>query len=775
MKFTDGYWLRMENVQASYATQAFTVDKIPHGMRIVAPERPIRSRADSLDIACLYIDIVSSTHNDISVSVTHYMGYDNGEPRFELETSPEEVNVEVNDVEAVMTAGDMTVRVQRDTCAITFEAEGKVLTGTNFRNIGYMRVDKTPAPLRMKPDYFVPDYAPYMLAELSVKPGETVYGFGERFTPFVKNGQTIDMWNEDGGTASDVSYKNIPFYMTSENYGVFVDHTGAVSFEANSEKVEYVGFSVPGEELRFHVMYGRTPADLMEVYTGLTGRPALPPAWSFGLWLSTCFKPKYDEETTNALIEGMQSREIPFRVFHFDCYWMRALHWCDFEWDPEVFDDVKGMIDRYHQKGLKLCCWINPYVAQNTEMFCVGMKEGYFLMRDDGKGVKQVDNWQPGMAIVDFTNPDACKWFASKVEGLLEVGIDSIKTDFGERIPIDVEYYGGQDPVSMHNYYSYLYNECVFRTIEKVRGEGEAVLFARSATAGSQKFPVHWGGDCSANYASMAETVHAGLSFAMSGFAFWSHDISGFESTATPDLYKRWLQFGIFSTHSRLHGSDTYRVPWLFDEEANDVCRTFSELKCRMMPYLFRMAAIAHEKGTPVMRPMPFAFPGDRACQYLDLQYMLGDSMLVAPIFNDRGEGEFYLPELASDHADETGLWYGFLDGEILRGGRWYKRTYDYFHLPVFIRENTLMAIGANNEKPDYDYTEGLTLRYYLPKAGNSAVCEIPNLKGETVLTVTASCDADGKVTVEKNQSLPAGVTLEVYRADGEVTTEKIS
>lgn len=793
MKFTDGYWLRKENVQASYAAQAFTVEEIPHGMRIAAPERPIRTRADSLDITVLYIDIISAAHNDIAVSITHYAGYDSKEPRFELNMAPgikagaddsgtaagldsatgcdivavpDKVSVSIDEKEAVMTAGDITVRVTRDPFAISYEAGGKVLTGSAFRNIGYMRVDKKPTKLRMDPHYFEQDYAPYMSSELSVKPGETIYGFGERFTPFVKNGQTVNIWNEDGGTASDISYKNIPFYMSSENYGVFVDHSGPVSFEVCSEKVEDVGVSVPGEQLRYHIMYGRTPAEVIEVYTALTGRPALPPAWSFGLWLSSCFKPSYDEETVSKMIDGMQERDIPFRVFHIDCYWMRAFHWCDFTWDPAVFADVRGMIDRYHNKGIKICCWINPYVAQDTDMFREGSKRGYFLMRADGRGVKQVDNWQPGLSVVDFTNPEACKWYAGKVQGLLDAGVDAIKTDFGERIPIDVTYHDGSDPMMMHNYYTFLYNKLVFTTLEKAKGKGNAVLFARSATAGSQRFPIHWGGDCEATYGSMTETIHAGLSFAMSGFSFWSHDISGFEKTATPDLYKRWAQFGLFSTHSRLHGSETYRVPWLFDEESVDVVRFFSRLKCTLMPYYYRMAEISHETGIPVMRPMPFAFPGDRACQYLDLQYMIGDSILVAPIVNDDSVGEFYLPDCGEGNKDRCCRWIGLIDGEVLEGGRWYKKKYDYMNLPVFVRENSLIAVGAHSDVPDYDYTDGTTLRLYLPKeTAAGCQCEIPDLTGRTVVKAYAVRNGS-KVTLHIDGSLK-NAQYEVYLEDG--------
>lgn len=760
MKFTEGYWLRSENVAPSYTTQGFKVEKIANGMRVLAPERPILSRADALDLTVLQLDFVSAGHNDIAVTVTHYKGYDTKEPRYVLNYSPDPVSVDISEEEAVMTAGDITVRVNRKQWGYSFEADGKVLTTSGFRNTGYMRWNKRPSSMFSGKNYFRENHEPYILTELSLKAGETVYGFGEKYTSFVKNGQVVNEWNEDGGTASQITYKNIPFYMTSEGYGVFADHSGNVEFEVASEKVEYVGMSVPGEQLRYHLIYGKTPADIMEVYTALTGRPALPPAWSFGLWLSTSFKPEYDEETTSKLISGMEERNIPLSVFHFDCYWMKALHWCDFVWDEDAFGDIKGMLSRYHDKGLKICAWVNPYVSQYGDTFDELAEKGYFLMRADGKGIKQVDNWQPGLAVMDFSNPDARKWYAGKIKDLLDLGVDCIKTDFGERIPTDVTYYDGSDPEAMHNMYSYVYQKTVFDAIEEVKGKGNALLFARSATAGSQQFPIHWGGDCSASYPSMAETLRGGLSFSMSGFAFWSHDISGFEATATPDLYKRWAQFGLLSTQSRLHGSDTYRVPWIFDEESNDVVREFARLKCSLMPYLYRMSVIAHEKGTPVMRPMPFEFPDDPGCRYLDMQYMLGNALLVAPIFNDRSLGEFYLPE---------GRWINLLDNEVLEGGRWYRKTYDYLHMPLFVRGNTLLPIGAENERPDYDYAKGVTFRFYLPEEGEKAAAEIPDLKGDTVMTAEALLKGD---SVEFTLSDPsAGAKIEIYLPDGRIVT----
>ncbi len=730
MKFTEGYWLRSENMTPSYASQVFYAEKTEKGMRIVATERKVLNRGDAQNIATITIDFIAFAGNNILVKARHYEAYEDREARFDLSGQDVPFDVQITEDEAVMTSGEVTVRVNRKEGTYRFEAQGKVITECGFRNLGYIRWAKQPSTMFPKENYLSERHEPYMVTELSLKAGERVYGLGEQFTPFVKNGQVVEMWNEDGGTSSQVAYKSVPFYMTSEGYGIFVDHASPVSFEVASEKVAYVGFSVPGEELRYHFIYGPTPKEVLVRYTDMTGKPALPPAWSFGLWLTTSFSTQYDEETTGSFIDGMAKRDIPLRVFHFDCYWMKALHWCDFEWDDRIFSDVRNMLARYkREKGVKICVWINPYIAQGTPFFREGAEKGYFLMRADGRGVKQIDFWNPGIAIVDFTNPGAKEWYVGKLKTLLDMGVDCFKTDFGERIPIDVTYHDGSDPVSMHNYYAYLYNKAVFEMLKEVKGEDEAVLFARSATAGCQQFPVHWGGDCSASYSSMAETLRGGLSFAMSGFSFWSHDISGFEKTASPDIYKRWVQFGMLSSHSRLHGSQTYRVPWLFDEEACDVLRYFTNLKCRLMPYLYRQAAISHGTGVPMMRPMVLEFFDEPGVKDLDMQYMFGDSLLVAPIFREDGMGEYYLPE---------GKWTHLLSGVEREGGRWYRETYDYFSLPLFVRENTLLAMGGNGKMPDYDYTQGLELHLYALADGAEATCEITDLNGQVVMWAKA-------------------------------------
>ena len=438
----------------------------------------------------------------------------------------------------------------------------------------------------------------------------------------------------------------------------------------------------------------------------------------------------------------MAKRNLPLHVFHFDCFWMKELHWCNFEWDKRVFPDPKAMLKRLKSRGLHICVWINPYIAQRSRLFDEGMKGGYLLKRPDGS-VWQWDNWQPGMAYVDFTNPKACKWFADKLRELVDMGVDCFKTDFGELIPTDVVYFDGSDPVKMHNYYTYLYNKTVFGVLEEKFGKGEAIVFARSATVGGQKFPVHWGGDSTATFESMAESLRGGLSLCLSGFGFWSHDIGGFEQTASADVYKRWCAFGLLSSHSRLHGNSSYRVPWLFDEEAVDVLRFFTNLKCRLMPYIFSKACEAHEEGIPVMRAMFLEFPDDPGCDTLDRQYMLGNSLLVAPVFTPNRMVDYYLPE---------GRWTNFFTGKIVEGGRWLREKHNYLSLPLMVRPNTVIPVGANEKRPDYDYTDGVTFHIFELENGETVSTSVPTVEGKTAMTMEVN--RKGQIIHIKTKSL---------------------
>lgn len=731
MKISDGNWLIQPGLSLIHPVQVFDVEQQGNEMVVYAGMKDVRERGNQLDTPLFTLRFFSPQEGIVGVRIEHFQGAVNNGPHYPLNVL-QDVKVTMQNTEefAELKSGNLAVRVTKGVeWALDFLRDGVRITGSAVKNNGYVQDGNTGNT--------------HMFERLDLGVGETAYGLGERFTALVKNGQTVDTWNRDGGTSTEQSYKNIPFYLTNRGYGVLVNHPECVSFEVGSEKVSKVQFSVAGEYLEYFVIDGPTPKAVLDRYTRFTGRPALPPAWSFGLWLTTSFTTNYDEATVNSFIDGMAERNLPLHVFHFDCFWMKAFQWCDFEWDPVTFPDPEGMLKRLKARGLKICVWINPYIGQKSPLFREGMEKGYLLKRPNG-AVWQWDKWQPGQAIVDFTNPAACEWYAGHLKRLVRMGVDCFKTDFGERIPTDVVWHDGSDPQKMHNHYAFIYNELVWNVLKQELGEEEAVLFARSASVGAQQFPVHWGGDCYANYESMAESLRGGLSLGMSGFGFWSHDIGGFENTAPAHVYKRWCAFGLLSSHSRLHGSKSYRVPWAYDDEACDVVRHFTQWKSRMMPYLYRQAAFAAEFGTPMMRSMMLEFPDDPGCDYLDRQYMLGESVMVAPVFSEAGDVQFYLPE---------GRWTHLFNNVEAQGSRWHKEQHGFQSLPVYVRDNTLLALGNNDQKPDYAWHEGTAFQLFNLDDGREAICEVPAADGSVIFTLKVKREGNTLTVQGKGQA----------------------
>lgn len=734
MKFSNGCWLQKEDCTCFSPVQIYFTKIEKDRVTLCAPTNKINHRGDTLGGVNLTIQISAPYPEVLRIQTHHHMGLKERMPQFEL-APPQTGNLAAEETEKqiIVKSGELRIEIEKESGAFVFWRGAEKITGSGWRDLAYMKTNWKGSAYDKGPE------DAYMREQLSLSVGELVYGLGERFSAFVKNGQSVDIWNEDGGTSTEQSYKNIPFYLSNKGYGVFVNHPEKVSFEVATEMVTKVEFSVPGESLDYFLINGPTMKEVLMRYTDITGKPALPAPWTFGLWLSTSFTTNYDEKTVNSFVDGMIERGIPLSVFHFDCFWMKDFHWCDFTWDERVFPDPEGMLKRLKEKGLKICVWINSYVGQESSLFEEGVKGGYFLKRANGD-VWQWDMWQPGLAIVDFTNPAACEWYGKKLEALLDMGVDCFKTDFGERIPTDCVYYDGSDPVKMHNYYTYMYNKTVHDVIAKKKGEKEAILFARSATAGGQKFPVHWGGDCWSDYESMEESLRGGLSLTSSGFGFWSHDIGGFESTSTPDVYKRWCAFGLLSTHSRLHGSTSYRVPWAYDEESVDVVRYFAKLKARLMPYLYRNAIETAKTGVPMMRSMVLEFTEDRNCAYLASQYMLGDSLLVAPIFNEDGIAEYYLPE---------GRWTSLLSGDVKEGGRWYKEKHGYLSIPLYVREGSIVAMGARDDNAVYDYADGTTFQVYALVDGCEAQTMVYDTENrEAVKAAVTHCGSGYEIQV---------------------------
>ncbi|KAK4031647.1 sugar hydrolase [Parachaetomium inaequale] len=743
MKFTHGYWFDRDHTSIYNAVEVAEVtEPQPGQLRALCATRHVSNRGDTLNRPTITLNISAAASGIISCSAWHFRGAKSTEPRFKLfpEAKDKDTNANLSHNDSsntsTVSSGGIRAVLNKNPSAfrIAFESteDGKTLTDVGFASLQHAVGPPNqgiPSPLEASTNIADPYYRapasrsnkPYMSVSLGLEVGEYVYGLGERFGPFVKNGQEIDLWNEDAGTCTPYTYKNVPFYMTNRGYGIFFDHSDVLSYEIQNEKLAKVQVSIQGEEIRWFVIYGPTPKDILRRYASLTGHPPLPPTWSFGLYLSTSFLTDYDEKTVNTQLDGMASRDIPVSVLHFDCFWMRAHAWTNFTFDPKFFPDAKAFLGRLHQRGVKVCVWINAYIAQDSEVFDEAVEKGYLIRRLDGS-VWQSDIWQAGMAVVDFTNPDARKWYQAQLETLLDIGVDTFKTDFGERIPWeDVQFHNGMDPRAGHNYYSLLYNQAVYGAITRKRGASQAAVFARAATAGGQTLPVHWGGDCESTWSGMAQSLRGGLSLGLCGFAFWSHDIGGFMSEGLTDttpaaaIYKRWLQFGLFSSHSRLHGSHTYRVPWLVDDEASAVLGRFARLKNMLMPYIYAQAIECCRDGLPLLRAMFVEFPEDRVCQTLDQQYMFGDSLLVAPVFNAEGVCEYYVP---------AGRWMGLLDGKKRVGPAWVKETFDNFHLPLLLREDRALLVGTCG-RPDYDWSTSLT-KVVVGSASGGGVIEAP-------------------------------------------------
>lgn len=708
MKFSNGYWLGKDEYIINSPIEAFDTsvltaeeaEKSSETLIVNASYQRLASRSDMLDVGNTTMSVFSPAPDVIGVELKHFDQNDHN-PLYELTHQAVTPKINVDDQQAHYQSGDLELTVDmHNKFNLDFNYKGKRITGSEFKAQGsiddlsghqlgqVMHPNTVVGAQAMVSDRQVTRADHYMREQLSLLPGTKVYGFGESFGPFVKNGQTIDIINRDGGTGSDQSYKSIPFYIAAKAgiskdakgtyYGVFVNESQPTSFEVATEVVDRVSFSTRGESLEYYVIAGETPKDVLGKYNKLTGGSTLPPEWTFGLWLSTSFTTDYSEETVMKFIDGMFDRDIPLSVFHFDCFWMKGFEWSNFEWDKEQFPDPEGLIKRLHDRGLKVCVWINPYISQKSRLFKVGKEKGYFIKRTDGN-VWQWDLWQPGNAIVDFTNPEAVEWYQGLLKNLLDMGVDCFKTDFGERIPMhDAVYHNGNNPEGEHNYYTHRYNQAVFELLKQEKGDDEAVVFARSATVGGQQYPVHWGGDNLSQFHSMADTLRGGLSLMSSGFTFWSHDIGGFEENASAAIYKRWTQFGLLSSHSRYHGNIQYRVPWLFDEEAVDVTRNFAKLKQDMIPYIYSEAKASVTAGIPLMRPMYLEFPDDANCADLDRQYMFGSDLLVAPVMSEDGDVDYYLP---------AGRWQHVIDGrEIKVGahGQWMAENYDYLSLPVW-------------------------------------------------------------------------------------------
>ncbi|HEY3185820.1 MAG TPA: TIM-barrel domain-containing protein, partial [Solirubrobacteraceae bacterium] len=460
----------------------------------------------------------------------------------------------------------------------------------------------------------------------ALRPEEALVGLGETYTGLDLRGRRRVLWAVDplGLNTTDLAYKPVPFWLSSRGYGCLLHRPERAVVDCGAHSNVTLGLAVEAPEMDYFVFPG-DPRTVLARYTALTGRAPLPPRWSFGVWMSRCmYRTRAEVE---AVVEGMRSRELPLDVVHLDPLWLRdrsrwMLDACHFEWDEEAFPDPIGFVAWLRARGVRLSLWENPYVPRQGRLFEEGRERGFFALAPDDEPAAPTIN--PDAAVVDFTQPEAAAWWAAQHRPLLALGVACFKTDYGESVPVDARFASGETGASVHNRYPLLYNRTVFEATQEATGTG--LVFARSATAGSQRYPVHWSGDAQSTWGGMAGALRGGLGFACSGGALWGHDIGGFWgpdafAPPSPRLYIRWAQFGLLSPVARFHGT-TPREPWEFGEEAVAIVREFAGLRMRLVPYLEACAREAAATGLPVLRPLLFDYPEDPLAWRIDLQYL---------------------------------------------------------------------------------------------------------------------------------------------------------
>jgi len=644
--------------------------------------------------------------------------------RFEFAANPEAGATEsLNDVDESAIAGDVDLDVTEQEGTLVVESAAlRITVGLAEWSFSVERVDGTVLLEEQRADIDVHGSRradPLGFAEsvrnngprriertgtaFSLGPDEHLYGFGEKFADFDKRGQELTSWTvEPLGTETEKSYKNVPFHLSSYGFGLLVDTTARVEYDLGATSTASATIDVADDTLSFVFFDGPSFADVIEEYTAFTGRSTRPPKWSFGVWMSRLGYESRDH--LESIATRLREEEIPCDVIHLDPFWMREFHSTDLEWDTEQFPDPEGMIDWLDDRDFHLSLWEHPYVPVGSEAFETGVEEGYFLRDSTGKPYVLDDLCQGDYAgaIVDFTDPDATEWWQEKHRRLLEMGVDVFKTDYGEGIPTDAVFANGLTGQTMHNVYPYLYNRTVYEAIREVRGEAEALVWGRSAWTGSQRFPMYWGGDAQPSFHGMASALRGGLGMSMSGFPFWSHDIGGFRGTPDKEVYIRWAQFGLLSSHARCHGT-TPREPWAFGEDAVEIFKKYARLRYRLLPYLYTLAEQATRTGLPVVRPLVLEYQDDPRTYDVDLQYLLGDALLIAPVFEKSGEVSVYLP--AGDD------WVDFWTGEHYAGGQTLDRETDLDEMPVFVRANSIVPMGEAAQTVESGTPSDVTLR----------------------------------------------------------------
>ena len=542
------------------------------------------------------------------------------------------------------------------------------------------------------------------------KPNECFVGTGERFMKMDLSGQTFQLKNQDGqGVNNRRCYKNIPFYLSSRMYGTFYHTTAHSKLSLAGQSTRSVQFLSDQAQIDAFIIGGETPEEILRGYRMLTGFPQIPPLWSFGIWMSrmTYFSADEVEDICNRL----RAEHYPCDVIHLDTGWFRTDWLCEWKFNPERFPQPGKFIKQLADKGFKVSLWQLPYIAEGAEQLKEA-KENHYISQPLTPSEEKESSSSNFSALdyagtIDFTYPEATKWYKEKLlKPLLEMGVKCIKTDFGENIHMEHQYHA-LSPERLNNLYALLYQRAAYEVTKEVTGNG--IIWARAAWAGCQRYPLHWGGDSASTWDGMAGSLKGGLHFGLSGFAFWSHDVPGFHTLPNfmngivqDDVYVRWTQFGVFSSHMRYHGTNK-REPWHYPAIA-PIVKHWWKLRYRLIPYIIEQAELACRTGYPMLRALLFHHPHDRQCWNIDDEYYFGSEFLVCPVMNSENHRDIYLPE---------GLWVNFFTGERMDGGRWY---YDVEvpleQMPVFVRPGANIKLYPDevDSTDDMDFSRAITI-----------------------------------------------------------------
>ena len=551
-------------------------------------------------------------------------------------------------------------------------------------------------------------------------PDECFVGTGERFRKMDLSGQTFQLKNQDGqGVNNRRCYKNIPFYLSSRMYGCFYHTSDYCKLSLADHSTRSVQFLNDRATLDVFLIGGQTPEEILKSYRMLTGFPQMPPLWSFGIWMSRMTYFSADE--VNAICDRLRLEHYPCDVIHLDTGWFRTDWLCEWKFNPERFPDPKGFIQHLKDNGFKVSLWQLPYVAQGAEQIGEAKENKYISqpMQEEDSSTGGASNFSTldYAGTIDFTYDEATRWYKNQLlKPLLDMGVKCIKTDFGENIHMDHQYHS-MEPERLNNIYSLLYQRAAYEVTKEVTGDG--IVWARSAWAGCQRYPLHWGGDSASSWDGLAGSLKGGLHFGLSGFAFWSHDVPGFHSI--PDfmnspldeqVYLRWTQFGVFSSHMRYHGT-CKREPWHYPAIAPIVKRWW-KLRYKLLPYIIEQSELACKSGYPIVRALLFHHPHDRQVWHIDDEYYFGNDFLVCPVMNSHNRRDIYLPE---------GLWVNFFTGERLQGARWYYNVeVPLDQMPVFVRPEAIIRLYPDDvdSTDDMDLSRAVTIEITKEYKGTS-------------------------------------------------------